>query len=109
MRRAKAMTDAHTALCWEVGDLLLEVAPPGTREGDVYNIVRKFKDDTGCDFTTRTLVNLRKCAHIWPPDERVYGAPWIVYWALHMDKGLMQVGMTIPEAAEVSPLYKTGV
>ena len=109
VRRANTMTDAFTALCWELGDLLLETIPKGIKEGEVLTIIRKFKEDTGCDLTTRTLTNLRKCSHEWPPEERTFNCPWIVYWSLQHNKKDIKRNMKIHEAIVASPIAKATV
>ena len=96
-------------LCWAAGDMLLENIPAGMAEGKVYEMLRRWKEETGCSFTVRSLVAFRTCSHTWPPTERVYNCPWIVYWSLHLDKELIHDNMTIQEAQEVSPLAKATV
>lgn len=105
--RGRLLAKKHYSVNWEVGDLLLELVPLGTR-GDqsrnVGEIIKQWIIDVDSPWSFQTLLKHRETAHHWPKDKREPEAPFTAHKLLanHKDRfEIMRPGLTIREAHRI--------
>ncbi|MEV5856932.1 DUF6192 family protein [Streptomyces anulatus] len=81
VRQGRDLVEEETRIQFALGDLALKMLPFQGRGGNqgVFSVLDRYADQIGSN--VHTLMELRKIAHDWPPQERVPGVAWCVHRA----------------------------